>query len=398
MRVDIRVLPQEDADRWKHVVMTAFMDSQQHTDAWAAFHQPDWTLAAYADGAIQASASSVPFELWLEGSKVAMGGVTSVACMPEYRRQGLVAELMRRTLARSHEKGETVSGLWTPHPALYRRYGYEICTEVARYGFHPKRIALSSGPRAEGRIEESSPAAWREFDRLYRDWGRMRNSLLGRSEQRWTEMVLRDHWDRMRRASYLYRNPAGDAEGYAVLRVPATGEAVDRTLIVSELIALNGDAYRSLLALVLSHDLAGNVRWLGPPDEPLLDVIVDPAPIERQRHWGLMLRIVDLPEALSQRPVYGEGRVTLAVDDRDCPWNAGTWEVFAAGSHLVAERTDREPMLSLDARALAQLYNGYRSATTLARAGRMQVHHDRALAIADIVFAMRNEPFCADDF
>ncbi len=133
-------------------------------------------------------------------------------------------------------------------------------------------------------------------------------------------------------------------------------------------------------------------------DEPLIDIAIDPRPIAREPFWGLMLRIVDAAEAFGRRPAYGEGRLVLRLRDDVCPWNDGVWEVQSAGPRLVAERCDDEPMLTVDARALAQLYNGFRSATMLARTGRLEAHHPRALAIADILFAMRTTPFCADEF
>jgi predicted acetyltransferase len=111
-----------------------------------------------------------------------------------------------------------------------------------------------------------------------------------------------------------------------------------------------------------------------------------------------MLRVVDVAEAFARRPAYAEGRLIVGVTDEVCAWNDGVWEITAAGSRFSAEREEDEPMLTLDARALAQLYNGYRSASQLARAGRIQAHHARALAIADIMFAMRTQPFCADEF
>ena len=389
---DIRVLPEEDVERWKRINGVAFMDPPDTVDRWARYHEAQWTLGAYADGALQATATSAPFVLGLEGSPVRMGAVTSVACMPEYRRRGLVAELLRETLKRSRDLGEPLSGLWTPHPGLYRRYGWEICTEANYHSFEPKHVALSPGPKPGGRIERRAIDDWRLADGVYKQWTARRNSVALRDERRWRSIL-----DFSPDAGFfLYRAESGEAEGYARMRTRQ--ESGVSNLHVNELVALSGEAYRALLGLVLSHDLVSKAYWWTAGDEPVLDIIANPEQVKRERQYGLLLRVVDVAEAFANRPSYGEGRLVVRLIDETCAWNDGTWEISSIGSHLSAERCDDEPMLTLDARAIAQLYNGYRSATNLARAGRIQVHHARALAVADIVLAMRQRPYCMDEF
>lgn len=389
---DIRVLPEEDVERWKRINAVAFMDPPDTVDRWAKYLEAQWTLGAYADGALQATATSEPFTLGLEGSPLRMGAVTSVACMPEYRRRGLVAELLRETLKRSRDLGEPLSGLWTPHPALYRRYGWEICTEVNRHSFDPKHVTLSPGPRPSGRIERRTTDDWRLADGVYKQWAALRNSVVLRDERRWRS-VLDFNPDA---DFYVYRGESAEAEGYARMRT--SQESGSAHLRVNELVALNSEAYRALLGLVLSHDLASQVYVWTAGDDPLLEIIENPEQVKRELQYGLLLRVVDVGEAFGKRPAYGEGRVTIRVIDDTCPWNDGVWEFSSVGSYMAAERCEDEPMLTVDARALGQLYNGFRSATNLARAGRLQAHHARALALADILFAMRTQPFCLDEF
>jgi predicted acetyltransferase len=395
MEFDVRVLTAGDMERWKVVEQTAFMGTQEEIDREAALYNPDWVLGAFVDGELQACTSSIPFELCLEGAKVPMGGVSGVATMPGYRRQGLVSALLQRTLERSREHGEPLSGLWTPHPALYRRYGWELSSDATMSTFSPK-LALEPGPRSEGRIEALTAEGWREAAAVYEAWAKNRNSCLTRTEVMWSQIILHTR----NRASYVYRNRDGKAEGYVVLNVPSGGRMADRTLTVQWLAALTAPAHRALLDLVLSHDLVGNIRWVMPPDEPFIDLVQDPTQIEMVRltAYGLMLRVVDFQAAVAARPTYGEGKLTLRIEDRDCPWNAADWSVTADGGRLFAEPTSEAPMLSVSARALAQLYNGFRSPSTLALAGRLDVRDPAALPVADALFAMRNVPFCPDEF
>jgi len=388
---DIHVLREDEVERWRHVGVTAFMSSAELWERATRDLKPEWTLAATVDGQLQASATSVPSGLGLEGNQVAMGAVSGVACMPEYRRMGLVAELLTETLRRSRDLGEPLSGLWTPHPALYQRFGWETATAVQVVSFAPKQVALAAGPRPAGVIRRAGEDEWKEAARVYRDWASRRNSLMLRDEARWAALLAEPGT-----VLYNYRSADGAPEGYALLQTTHAGGVA--SLNVRDLVATSAEAYRALVGLVLSHDLVARVDWYCSVDEPLAEVLADPAPLKSRLERGLMLRVVDVAEAFARRPAYAEGRLIVGVTDEVCAWNDGVWEITAAGSRFSAEREEDEPMLTLDARALAQLYNGYRSASQLARAGRIQAHHARALAIADIMFAMRTQPFCADEF
>jgi predicted acetyltransferase len=243
MASDIRVLSEEDFDRWKEVLGVAFMDPPEVVDRFARHHKPEWILGAYADGVMQASASSAPFALGLEGSPVRMGGVTAVACMPEYRRRGMVAESLRQTLRRSRDMGEPLSGLWTPHPALYRRYGWEICTDSARVSFNPKHVALARSQPAGGRIRRIRPDDWKLADRVYRAWAERVNSVLVRDELRWRMVLEGEHPATI----YLYESPSGEPEGFAVMRASPASDGA--TLQVQHLTATTADGYSALLGL-----------------------------------------------------------------------------------------------------------------------------------------------------
>lgn len=390
MTVDIRVLTAEDTARWKHIERVAFMAPADEVSRYIDQRKPEWAMGAFEGGAMQAFVTSVPMVLGLEGSTVPMGGICSVASLPEARRKGLAGELLRETLKRSRDLGQPLSGLWTPHPALYRRYGWDICTDSVRFQFNPKQVGLAPAEVPPGRIERGDASTWKDFNASYRSWALRRGSVLIRDDWWWMTFTQGE------RELFFYRDPDGRAQGHAILSTTTAGE--QRKLTVHELIANTAEAYRALVGLVLGHDLVQEVNFWAATDEPFYEVLADPGPVRRETFFGLFLRIVSLAEAFAGRPAYADGRCVLRVKDETCDWNDGTWEITSVGSRFSAERCDDEPMLTLDARALAQLYNGYRTATDLARAGRIEAHQDRALALADVLFAMRTIPVCLDDF
>src|SRR4051812_5295884 len=53
----------------------------------------------------------LPLETWIQGKKLAMGGIAGVATWPEARRQGCVSKLLVHSLNTMREAGQTISML-----------------------------------------------------------------------------------------------------------------------------------------------------------------------------------------------------------------------------------------------------------------------------------------------
>ena len=82
---------------------------------------------------------------WRAGSTARRPGsaaVGPVACLAGYRRQGHVGKLLRLALERMREQGLALSGLFTPHDALYARYGWERSEAKKLYYMRPSDIRL----------------------------------------------------------------------------------------------------------------------------------------------------------------------------------------------------------------------------------------------------------------
>ena len=113
----------------------------------------------------------------------------------------------------------------------------------------------------------------------------------------------------------------------------------------------------------------------------------------------MWVRIVDLPAALEARGYEpdAEGEVTLAVRDDLCPWNDGTYRVRVEGGHAQVTPAAGAPDLALPVAALASLYTGFRSATQLARAGRVEGGPE-ALLRAEALFRTAYRPNVLEGF
>jgi predicted acetyltransferase len=358
-------------------------------------------LAAFQDGRVVASLGLLPLAMAVNGGAQPFAGVASVACLPEHRRKGYAGQLLTRALEVMRDQGQVLSGLYTPHFALYRRYGWMLAGRALRYSFRPRDIALlASGPPGEAlRVSHDQ---WAALDTVYRMFVARRNGFLHRSEDWWRAGVLRSFYERRRgdldvavwaREDNVWR-------GYVVYDITRQPDALPR-LRVRDFAALDGDAYIGLVHYLLRHDIVSQVQWWAPLDDPFLSLVDDPDRVEVAYEPWILLRVVDVAGAFASRPCLVEAsgqRLTLELIDEAAPWNAGVWRLEAEGGRTLAQKCDDAPGLSLDVSVLAALFNGFLSPSEAARGGLLKVHSEAALAAADRVFAVRCPPFTADHF
>jgi predicted acetyltransferase len=384
----------EDFERIVDIALLAFAGEGTEREVVAARRrvQPlEWIHVAEINSQVQASVVTLPLAMYIEGSELELGGVAGVACAPLYRRKGHVGKLLELAVAQMKERGQVLSGLFTPHPALYRRYGWEICSEHTTYALHPKQTKLRAGPPPAGRLVGAEARRWPELLVLYETYARGRNGELRRDEIR--RHRLFEEWSKVPKQHFAWESPTGKLEGHMVVEEESAADGAT-TVRIWPLVWISPDALRGLLALALSFDRAGRIEWFAAPDTPVYDVLDDPLPTERQVGWNHFIRLVDLQQAFSQRPCYASGRAVIEVEDPQCPWNSGRWELTAKGGNLTVRKTDAEPALRLDTTALAQVFTAYRRPSELARIGRAQLRGD-AYELDDL-FRLKYRPYTSD--
>ena len=85
------------------------------------------------------------------------------------------------------------------------------------------------------------------------------------------------------------------------------------------------------------------------------------------------------------------------ITDRFLPDNDGVYELEAGPDGAACRRSSAEPDLELPVGALGSVFLGGSSMRTLARAGLIR-GSDRALTVADRLFAWSPAPWCPEDF
>jgi predicted acetyltransferase len=334
----------------------------------------DRTLAAFDDTTPVGVTMCYSFQLSVPGLQMLpAAGVTFVAVMPTYRRQGVLSSLMRRQLADVRDRGEPLAILWASEAVIYGRYGYGRASWHLDFTLHRGEGGLAStGPGASDglrlRIVEPE-AALPELAKVYDAVLASRPGMFGRNDAWWRSAIF-DPAERRHGASPLRCLLAEDASGPRGYALYAgvdtwTGFLPENVLTVHELMAADPAASAALCTDLLSRDLTTEFRLpRRPVDDPLLYQLADPRRTRPKLNDNLWVRIVDLPRALAGRGYSCPVDVVLEVRDEIVPANAGRWRLSttteAPGGGLAASCVPASSPadLALDVSQLGAAYLG----------------------------------------
>lgn len=377
----IRRLSGEEFDQRMALSQFAFQfrlseaDLEARRRKWRPEH--DW---GYFDesGRLLSAAIVIPFETWIHGRKLAMGGVAGVATWPDARRQGCVKKLLAHALEAMRKDGQTVSML---HPfafAFYRKYGWEMTIERKKYtmwtGQLPKRADV---PGQVTRLAKPDVAA---LNGIYEAYASRYNGTLVRSDEWWSDKLFSKAgtWA-------VYENESGVPEGYIFYDV------MDRKLTVHDWSSVTETARVALWSYVGNHDsMIDEATLIVPVDDPLTFLLADPR-IKQEIVPYFMTRIVDA-EAFVPLCAWGPGTegesVTLRLTDEYAAWNDGTfkltWDANGQGElvRVASERPEEGPEVACDIQGLTAMLLGNRRPAFLREVGRIR-GDDRAIALLE---------------
>jgi predicted acetyltransferase len=322
-----------------------------------------------------------------------LAGLAGVATPPENRRQGLIARLLRESLAEYREHDQYLSALWPFEYAFYRQYGWAQAGTTAIYECDPEALAFAAEIECDGEFQRLGPDDFTAMDPVLAAAGEGVSLWMRRSEEWWRDRIFTGREN----DPYVYGvERDGDLRGYVVYHIDADD---GRTMRVEECNAIDNAAFLDLLQFILYHDSqVDRVRIRGRVDWPLADLADDPRAIDCELVPGGMVRIVDVERALSalDYPAAAEGRVVLSVDDPIAAWNDDTFALAVRDGAATCTPVDE----SLDARiaitTLSQLFVGHFSVEHARMAGDLTVESDEVAARLAAMFPPRDVTLSED--
>lgn len=334
------------------------------------------------------------YSSWLTapgGARVPQAAVTHIGVLPTHTRRGVLTTLVTQQLADIAARGEIVASLRASDALIYGRFGYGVASRSATYRVQRRRAVPHSVIDAGSVALLDTSATSERLAAIYERaaW----TGSIARPPQWWRLHELFDTADPVK--PYVVTHE----DGYVRYRPLHTSEwftSSTRTISVDDLVAHSDNAYRALIAHLLSLDLV-DVIELGsrPIDDPLPHFITDPRAVAvggiRDETW---LRLVDVEAALAARTYSDTAPLVIEVADDLLSHNAAR---FTVGPDKV-RRTRSAPDVSLDVAGLATIYLGGNTWTQLARAGLVSAHSAGAISTADALFFTGAQPFAGTSF
>jgi predicted acetyltransferase len=304
-----------EAQRFAEIDAASFTGSAADNARWLKAAQPHTTLrVARIAGEVVGGYMMLPTGEFFGGRSVPAQGISAVVVDAASRRRGVAGALMSDCVASARNRDAAVAPLFAATVRLYRRWGWEVCTQTFRqivrtralHGFrgagavrsHPDRASVEALrrtqlPRWDGPLDR--PGWW-----LSVEWD-PGNPDGHRAEYGWYE--------------------GDDLTGYVRYESERAGGAWTRVR-VQELIYATEDALRGLLGFLGGHESqSGEVVFVHsalPELSPLHLLLDEPhRDIEVSSFIPWMQRIVHLERAMSARgwPASAAGRVELEVTD-----------------------------------------------------------------------------------
>jgi len=368
--------------------------------------RPEHTWGCFVGGRLAAQLRILPLAVYVNGRRLAMGGIASVATWPEYRRGGMVAALIRNALKVMKEAGQTISLLAPFSFAFYRKYGWETCVDRKKYTIetgHLPKIAARDSLSAE--VCGADAAL---LGPVYEKWASRFNATLSRDPGWWEDRIF----GRRKGRIVVFRNQGGEPVGYIQYKVE------NREFFVHEWVTLNHDAALAMWRFIGNHDSMIDRVVMWAPERDRFPSLADNPRFRQEIEPYFMARIVDVEAFLKLCPLLKKDerpaglasdepiRLLLKVRDEHAPWNDGLfrWTIGPDGAGFAEKLADGRPeeagshlpRLECDIQTLSSLLVGYHTVRYLRETGRLQGDPAAAEALAAVIPA--RETWLADFF
>jgi predicted acetyltransferase len=328
------------------------------------------------------------------GAQLPMGGLTWVSTAATHRRQGVLTELMARSLADVDRRGEPVAMLYASEGGIYERYGFGTASQVRETTIDRRHTQLLPEFRpAPGTTRfVDGDAALAHIGDVWARFHGLRAGEIDRSAA-WHRYML-SIFDKPKgsfgSATYLAHD-----DGYAIYRIEQQwndGHPA-HTMLLVELVAVTAQAHIGLWHTLLGVDLVGPiVSRQVPIDDPLPYLLTNPRAVQTTAiNDGLWVNVRDVARCFAARNYGTDDRLVIEVDGQ-------RWAIDGGATGAACTRVRTRPDLVMDHPSIGALLLGGVRPSQLVAGRRVQARNADAVRRADAFFATSPAPHCQSMF
>ena len=318
------------------------------------------------NGTLAAKVHIIPLSSYVNGVSFDMGGISSVATWPEYRRQGIIKNLLFHALQEMKKNGQTLSLLSPFSVPFYRKYGWELTFAQKKYEIPMSHLKRDwDGEGYVRRIEKNISL----LHDIYSTYAKRFTGMLTRDEKWWKERVLTDTSQIV-----VAYNMDDEAEGYLIYNVK------NNVCTVKEIAYTTFKSWQLLLQFIANHDSMAEQVTLTVPENDELALILDDPMFDQKTEPYFMARIVDVQAFLEQYSFeknIHNAMLNIYVEDTFFPENSGTYKLTQSGAGTSVEKVvDGASGIQCSVQMLTVMLLGYKRPCDLYKLGLIQGNVD----------------------
>src|SRR5699024_4206316 len=211
---------------------------------------------------------------------------SAVATWPEYRRNGMVKQLLYHSLKYMKHHGQTISFLYPFSFAYYRKYGWELSFDKKEYNLPIERLPKDINTNGYVRRREPDIA---QLNSIYSTYAKKFTGMLARDEKWWNDRIL----NKDMHIAIAY-NDSDESVGYILFNVKK------EIFNVIDIAYTSINGRNLLLKFIANHDSMAKTVEMTVPENDKLPLLLDEARFEQKSISYFMARIVDVHAFLKQ--------------------------------------------------------------------------------------------------
>ncbi|SCY81964.1 GNAT family N-acetyltransferase [Alkaliphilus peptidifermentans] len=286
-----------------------------------SFMEDHIIFGVFDDQEMIAKTHVIPLYVLINNKEHTMGGIASVSTYPEYRRKGIVNRLINLSIETMKEEGHILSYLHPFDINFYRKYGYELISNLKKTTILNKDLSYYKG--IEGKVERKKGLdGLSTVNEIYTKYITKYNGMLIRSEKWW-----RDNQYDGEHIPAIYYNEDNEPKGYLFYKI------IENKMEVKEYIYLDEDSRRGLWNFIANHDsMIEEVEVITADDEQMAFLFNNPA-AKIQLVPYFMARIVLVKEFLERYIDFSrlDRELVLGLKDQWATWNNGIYTISSNG-------------------------------------------------------------------
>jgi len=318
------------------------------------FVSKDVILGYYDErGILNAMIAILPFDIYIYGSPLGMGGIGIVSSMPEGRHGGKVAGLLKNSLQIMRDRKQFVSMLGPFSYEFYRKYGWELSFERLNYDIPIHHF--SEFNKKSGSIRPFKDDDLEAVNAIYTEYARKHNCCIIRDKALWTDFMLDDsRTKKYPKYTYLWTDADNNPGGYIIYTIK------EDKMNIHEMVYLDQRAKEGLFWFIFAHQSqVDNVYWSTSSDERLYLDLTNPR-VGMGLTPGMMFRVVDVKNALLSRcyDKNTEAKFSISISDPDAEWNNKNFLIELEEGEIDVEECEAGEV-SCTIQTFSQIFTGY---------------------------------------